>query len=110
MSNSSRLTPQCIKYKSFSSIILNRFESLNIRLLSQIANAMPRARLPLGGGGDAPNKVDTLLEDEAEAMTVDVPAGAAASQLSTGTGAAGSGAKGPNTPGGGGKKKKKGKR
>ncbi|WWC73073.1 uncharacterized protein I206_107038 [Kwoniella pini CBS 10737] len=30
---------KCIKYKSFSSIILNRFDSLNLRLLNQMSNS-----------------------------------------------------------------------
>lgn len=37
-----RLHEQCLKYKTYSSIILNRFEALNLRLLTSMAS--PRAR------------------------------------------------------------------
>jgi signal recognition particle subunit SRP9 len=97
-------------YKSFSSIILNRFESLNLRLLSQIANTKPTARLLAGGlGSGEPSRAGTpgvgVVEDEP--MTGTGTTGEVEAEKPTpkteGKGGAGGG-------GGGGKKKKKGKR
>jgi signal recognition particle subunit SRP9 len=90
-------------YKSFSSIILNRFESLNLRLLSQIANTKPKARLLAGGlGSGEPSRAGTpgvgVVEDEPMTGT-----GTTGEVEAEGKGGAGGG-------GGGGKKKKKGKR
>ena len=90
-------------YRTFSSIILNRFESLNLRLLSQIANIRPKQRpvavpsipasgragnLAVGGeDGDDPMSGSGVLEGKVKEKATPTPGG-----------------------GGGGKKKKKGKR
>ncbi|ORY28773.1 signal recognition particle, SRP9/SRP14 subunit [Naematelia encephala] len=85
-----------IMYKTFSSIVLNRFESLNLRLLSQMANVKPRARISTGLVG-APERSGTPGVDEVgERGSTPAPEG----KRATGTA----------TPGGAGKKKKKGKR
>ncbi|ADV23025.1 signal recognition particle subunit SRP9 [Cryptococcus gattii Ru294] len=96
---------KCIKYKTFSSIILNRFDSLNLRLLSSMSNtkARPKAILsttisasetPERGGTPAPAGVSGEAPSSAIA-----PGG----QEGTKQGAQGK----SNTSG---KKKKKGKR
>ncbi|RSH95022.1 hypothetical protein EHS25_000107 [Saitozyma podzolica] len=104
----------CLMYKSFSSIILNRFESLNLRLLSQIANTKPKARLLAGGlGSGEPSRAGTpgvgVVEDEP--MTGTGTTGEVEAEKpppkTEGKGGAGGGGGGG---GGGGKKKKKGKR
>jgi len=112
---------QCIKYKTFSSIILNRFESLNIRLLNRIANIRPRARPALPESTPAGGAVGGV--DEEEAMNgmpgrggtparggtpVPTAKGGAAAGPGGTTGGGVSGAGG--SAGGGGKKKKQGKR
>lgn len=93
-------TPQCIKYKTFSAIILNRFESLNLRLLSSITNARRRAPVVVGSGSAGAGTPTAERDDPLKA--------AAGSGSNTpqrkGTPAATPGA------GGAGKKKKKGKR
>jgi signal recognition particle subunit SRP9 len=96
---------QCIMYKSFSSIILNRFESLNVRLLSQIANSKPRIRTSatpgpsteIGVGGEDDPMLGTAEKGRERSGTPAVGAG-------------GSAVAGAPGAGGGGKKKKKGKR
>ena len=115
---------QCIMYKTFSSIILNRFESLNLRLLNHIANIKPRSQIRLGSReGEG--------EDEEEALNSGLVAGpgdrggtplraetpAREGTPLPGAGKSGTGPRaGASTPGGGsggtggGKKKKKGKR
>ncbi|TXT13708.1 hypothetical protein VHUM_01075 [Vanrija humicola] len=54
---------KCIKYKTFSAIILNRFESLNLRLLSSITNARRHAPV-LGGSGSAGAGTPTVEGDD----------------------------------------------
>jgi signal recognition particle subunit SRP9 len=86
-------------YKTFSAIILNRFEMLNTRLLSQVANVKPK-----------PREVLAVPTTEARAGT---PAGegAAGGDPMTGTGAATTAeVKKDEKKAGGGKKKKKGKK
>ncbi|WOO81458.1 Signal recognition particle protein [Vanrija pseudolonga] len=96
---------KCIKYKTFSAIILNRFESLNLRLLSSITNARRRAPLVVGSGSAGAGTPTAERDDP-------LKAGAAGSGSNTpqrkGTPAATAG--GGATGGGAGKKKKKGKR
>ncbi|WWD21299.1 hypothetical protein CI109_105783 [Kwoniella shandongensis] len=94
---------KCIKYKTFSSIILNRFESLNLRLLTKMSN---RTRI-------APPPTTTA----AQSLAIDTPerGGTPAPEEGAGSGA-GAAVTGTGTPAGktgggaGGKKKKKGKR
>jgi signal recognition particle subunit SRP9 len=87
-------------YKTFSAIILNRFEMLNTRLLSQVANVKPK-----------PREVLAVPKTEARAGT---PAGegtAGGDDPMTGTGAATTAdVKKDEKKAGGGKKKKKGKK
>jgi len=102
-----RANVQCIMYKTFSSIILNRFEALNLRLLSQIANVRPKARPINTGSGDAGTPAAVADEDDPMLGTgpADAAKGAAAAGIErTGTPA------GASKAGGGGKKKKKGKK
>lgn len=88
-------------YKTFSAIILNRFEALNSRLLSQIANVKPKPR----------ELLVVPAADEGRAGTPGLEAGGDGDDPMTGTTAAAT-----STPvelkkaGGGGKKKKKGKK
>ncbi|ORX39323.1 signal recognition particle, SRP9/SRP14 subunit [Kockovaella imperatae] len=110
----------CIKYKTFSSIILNRFESLNLRLLSQMTNSRPRIQQSTlsGTAGGAERATSPGLEGDdpmtgagsqppEPASTDKASGGAAATPSKKGTaGSTGGGAGG----GGGGKKKKKGKK
>jgi signal recognition particle subunit SRP9 len=94
-------------YKTFSSIILNRFEALNLRLLSQIANVRPKAR-PINTGSGAGTPAAVADEDDPMLGTgaTDAAKGVAGSGIErTGTPAGGS-----KAGGGGGKKKKKGKK
>jgi signal recognition particle subunit SRP9 len=94
-------------YKTFSSIILNRFEALNLRLLSQIANVRPKARPINTGAGDAGTPAAVPDEDDPMMSTgvADATKGAAGAGIErTGTPA------GASKAGGGGKKKKKGKK
>ncbi|KAJ9095629.1 hypothetical protein QFC21_005500 [Naganishia friedmannii] len=62
---------KCLKYKTYSSIILNRFESLNLRLLTSMASPRVRAVPTI-----APTATSAPTEDKvegnssAEAMTV----------------------------------------
>ncbi|WVO15450.1 hypothetical protein L204_103108 [Cryptococcus depauperatus] len=96
---------KCIKYKTFSSIILNRFDSLNLRLLSLMSNtkAKPRPALTVPSAGEAPKTASTPAPagsgSAMENATVQVQQGASVA---------------PATGGGktnkSGKKKKKGKR
>lgn len=108
---------QCVMYKTFSSIILNRFETLNLRLLSQMAN-LPRQTIPSSsllppagvgqGRAGTPMEVDDERERRAGTPAIDTPAGGKGGAVA---GNAGGGAQGGGTPGGtGGKKKKKGKK
>lgn len=82
-------------YKTHSAIILNRFETLNNRLLSTIANARRRApaSVPLLGSGSAGAGTPALEGD-------DPMAGSGAASPAPGTPK-------PAAAGGGGKKKKK---
>jgi signal recognition particle subunit SRP9 len=86
-------------YKTFSAIILNRFEALNSRLLSQVANVKPKPR--------------ELLEVPTTEARAGTPSGeAAGDDPMTGAGAAlaTDGKKDEKKATGGGKKKKKGKK
>jgi signal recognition particle subunit SRP9 len=117
-------------YKTFSAIILNRFETLNLRLLSQMAN-IPRAptstaaasgsaaaTAPIGASGGllSPPNANTRAgspgvsgeEDDPMGGEAGTGAGASAGQ---GAGAGvGAGGKAGAGKGAGGKKKKKGKK
>ena len=84
---------QCLKYKTYSSIILNRFEALNLRLLTSMAS--PRARAVPTPTAAASAGVDTA---ESEGVKVDGEA-PATTTTTTLTGKSGAG-----------KKKKKGKK
>mgnify|MGYP006876499266 CR=1 FL=1 len=88
-------------YKTFSSIILNRFEALNLRLLSQISNVRPKTR-PLALTADSTRAGTPVPEDGDDPMGAAVADGKEGAQASVPSGGAKSG--------GGGKKKKKGKR
>lgn len=86
-------------YKTFSAIILNRFELLNSRLLSQIANVKPKPRelleVPTIGEGRAGTPgVEGSAADGDDPMTGTTPAPPVETKK----------------VGGGGKKKKKGKK
>lgn len=89
-------------YKTFSAIILNRFESLNTRLLLQVANVKPKPREVLEVPSIGEARAGTPLGEGA--MGGDDPM--------TGTGAAATteAKKDDKKTGGGGKKKKKGKK
>ncbi|WRT69094.1 uncharacterized protein IL334_006077 [Kwoniella shivajii] len=106
---------KCIKYKSHSSIILNRFESLNLRLLTQMTNTkvkrIPVSSTTIGGGGlgatiiDTPERGGTPLPDE-----VAVTAASAAASTTIAGGDKTQSAPGQGKSSTGGKKKKKGKK
>jgi signal recognition particle subunit SRP9 len=101
---------KCLMYKSFSSIILNRFESLNLRLLSQIANVRPKARLlPVAGGSNEPSRAGTPGLEGDDPM-VGTGAGKEEKKEEKAGPPAGEGKQGGGGQGAGGKKKKKGKR
>ncbi|KAJ9115215.1 hypothetical protein QFC20_001082 [Naganishia adeliensis] len=79
---------KCLKYKTYSSIILNRFEALNLRLLTSMAS--PRARaVPVATPTPAAGAEEVALVTSEQKTGVDPAAG-------TGKGAS--------------KKKKKGKK
>jgi signal recognition particle subunit SRP9 len=86
-------------YKTHSAIILNRFESLNLRLLSQMANVKRRAVLspPTQSGQATP----------ATPMTEDDPMGSPKKGGSSPRKGSPAPQAQPATGGGGGKKKKK---
>jgi signal recognition particle subunit SRP9 len=90
-------------YKTFSSIVLNRFEALNLRLLSQIANVKPKPRpsIPVPAGierAGTPRRAGTPGAEGDDPMEGRERAGTPAA------------AQTPGGAGAGGKKKKKGKR
>ncbi|KAL1411145.1 hypothetical protein Q8F55_002095 [Vanrija albida] len=91
---------KCIKYKTFSAIILNRFEALNLRLLSSITNARRRAPVLTGSGSGG---AGTPVAEGDDPLKAAAGSGSNTPQRK-GTPAAGGAA------GGAGKKKKKGKR
>jgi hypothetical protein len=108
-------------YKTFSAIILNRFEAFNNRLLTQISNTKSRTRLPAqisreGAGLLSPGAGGREEDDPMSG----VGAAAAGTPAREGTPAptgnpgqaqkAGGGAAGGAGAGAGGKKKKKGKK
>ncbi|KAK8844045.1 hypothetical protein IAR55_006839 [Kwoniella newhampshirensis] len=100
---------KCIKYKTFSSIILNRFESLNLRLLTKMSNRTVRIPPP---ARHQQNSSTLPIVDTPERGGTPAPMGADGEQAST---AAATIPQNGGTPagksgGGGGKKKKKGKR
>lgn len=88
-------------YKTFSAIILNRFEALNSRLLSQIANVKPKPRevleLPPSGAARAGTPAIEGAADGDDPMT-----GGAATSTPV--------PEAKKAAGGGNKKKKKGKK
>jgi len=87
-------------YKTFSAIILNRFEMLNTRLLSQVANVKPKPREALA-----------VPTTEARAGTLAGEGAAGGDDPMTGIGAtAAVEGKKDEKKAGGGKKKKKGKK
>lgn len=95
-------------YKTFSAIILNRFELLNSRLIAQIANVKPKPRelleIPTTGGERAGTPG---VEGTAAGVGGDDPmtgGGTTTTAASTSADAKKAGG------GGGGKKKKKGKK
>ncbi|WWC98004.1 hypothetical protein V866_004893 [Kwoniella sp. B9012] len=97
---------KCIKYKSHSSIILNRFESLNLRLLTQMSNTRPkRLPIPNSTSGLATPAVETPERGATPALEEVSTNDKDKSQGGPGGSNAGQGAKS-----GGGKKKKKGKK
>lgn len=102
-------------YKSFSSIILNRFEALNVRLLSQIANARPRIRISATPGPSTDigrGATPGLGSTEDDPMLGKVVVGEDKGRERSGTPGVKGVVEGASTGGasGGGKKKKKGKR
>ncbi|WVF65497.1 hypothetical protein IAT40_000225 [Kwoniella sp. CBS 6097] len=109
---------KCIKYKSHSSIILNRFESLNLRLLTQMSNSKRRpqtqsqpssAPVPVLVAGGIGSGVGTPVVETPERGGT--PALGKESAQGQGQGQTpAQGAKTGGGGGGGGKKKKKGKR
>jgi signal recognition particle subunit SRP9 len=87
-------------YKTFSAIILNRFEMLNTRLLSQVANVKPK-----------PREVLAVPTTEARAGTPAGEGAAGGDDPMNGTGAVTTAeGKKDEKKAGGGKKKKKGKK
>ncbi|WVQ81277.1 hypothetical protein IAT38_003400 [Cryptococcus sp. DSM 104549] len=96
---------KCLKYKTFSSIILNRFDSLNLRLLSAMTNTRARPR---------PAALAAVAADTPERGSTPAPAAGGAEEAAAGAGTGGAGAGGagqtPAKTNTGGKKKKKGKR
>lgn len=91
-------------YKTFSAIILNRFEMLNSRLISQIANVKPKPRELLEVPTTGERAGTPGVEGTATTTSGDDP-------LTGGGGAAPSAPAAADTrKAGGGKKKKKGKK
>jgi hypothetical protein len=88
-------TTQCIKFKTHSSIFLNRFEALNLSLMQKMQNWKP-ARLPPPTAVAARAHTPQLQVDETSRATSPAPGGVV-------PGAGGG-------PAGGGVKKKKGKK
>ncbi|WVW79386.1 hypothetical protein I302_101355 [Kwoniella bestiolae CBS 10118] len=91
---------KCIKYKSHSSIILNRFESLNLRLLTQMSNTRPKRPIPTLSGGSG---LGTPAAETPERGGTPAPEESVVNDKSQG-------GQNTKTGGGGGKKKKKGKK
>jgi len=100
------LTLQCLQYKSFSAIILNRFESLNLRLLSNIGNV--RRRVPVLSGGSSAATPAVEGDDPIAAAVKSGPASGTATPAIGASSPAPTPA--PAAGGGGKKKKKKGKK
>ncbi|EKM52854.1 uncharacterized protein PHACADRAFT_100010 [Phanerochaete carnosa HHB-10118-sp] len=63
----------CLKFKTYSSIFLNRFEALNLSLMQKMQN-----RKPAQHAGAAPGMVPDTATPAAEASTPIIPAGAGA--------------------------------
>ncbi|KAJ9114627.1 hypothetical protein QFC22_005500 [Naganishia vaughanmartiniae] len=84
---------KCLKYKTYSSIILNRFESLNLRLLTSMASLRARAASTI-----APAAASAPMEGKVEGSSVAEPTTTGAAVTAGATGKSAS------------KKKKKGKK
>ncbi|WVQ75547.1 hypothetical protein IAR50_005174 [Cryptococcus sp. DSM 104548] len=98
---------KCIKYKTFSSIILNRFDSLNLRLLSSMSNTRARPKLlPTASAAETPERGGTPAPAAAGADE-QFQVGQNQSKDTAGGQAQGQGA---SNSGGNKKKKKKGKK
>ncbi|WWC91185.1 uncharacterized protein L201_006126 [Kwoniella dendrophila CBS 6074] len=100
---------KCIKYKSYSSIILNRFESLNLKLLNQMTNTHTK-RIPIaavGGGLNTPN-LDTPERGSTPALEESIVNEGKSQQTQTGSNTQQQGQGQGKSAGG--KKKKKGKK
>ena len=89
-------------YKTHSAIILNRFESLNLRLLSSIANV--RRRPVLDTSSSTPRAAGTPALEGDDPMTGAAPGAGTPTPASPPPGSP------KKAAGKGGKKKKKGKR
>ncbi|WVR09030.1 hypothetical protein IAU60_006090 [Kwoniella sp. DSM 27419] len=104
---------KCIKYKSHSSIILNRFEALNLRLLTSMSNSKRRSTTAASGAapgmGSGSGAGTPGLEGPERGGTPAPGAGLAGVEDATGPGQL-QGQQTPGTKSAGGKKKKKGKR
>lgn len=98
---------QCLKYKTHSSIILNRFETLNGRLLTLMAAPTPVAAAPAPAEEQQAEEGDVSMADVS--MTV-AREGTPAPETPGGGAKKGGNAPGGGTGGGVSKKKKKGKR
>lgn len=92
---------QCLKYKTHSSIILNRFEALNMRLLTLMAAPTPGAPALDGQDEGDVSMVDVSLAvgEREETPAPETPSAAASKKSAAASGG-----------GGVSKKKKKGKR
>ncbi|OCF35613.1 signal recognition particle subunit SRP9 [Kwoniella heveanensis BCC8398] len=110
---------KCIKYKSHSSIILNRFESLNLRLLTQMSNTKRRAQTQIqnqiptstsAAGGGAGSGAGTPAIETPERGGTPALGGGGEDGVHGQTPAASAQGGKTGGGGGGGKKKKKGKR
>ncbi|ODN74476.1 hypothetical protein L202_06861 [Cryptococcus amylolentus CBS 6039] len=97
---------KCLKYKTFSSIILNRFDSLNLRLLTSMSNTRARPKLPTTSATETPEREGTPAPAAAGADEQS-QAGQTQSNATAGGQAQGQGA---SNSGGNKKKKKKGKK
>jgi signal recognition particle subunit SRP9 len=56
---------QCLKYKTYSSIILNRFEALNLRLLTSMASPRARKAVPVA----ETKEVEMVAKEESAGKT-----------------------------------------
>jgi hypothetical protein len=69
------VSPQCIKFKTYSSIFLNRFEALNLSIMQKMQNKRPA---PIAQALGTPDSIKDADQTRAASPLISQPAGPAA--------------------------------